>query len=170
MRIDTDKAILCLTMLFEGASVRSISRITGVHKTTILKLMVYAGERLADFTGDTIQGLSVEDAECDELWEFVGMKEKTKARKGIDDDNRGDAYCFIALERNTKLVVAWHLGRRTNQHADAFIKKLRDATTGYFQITTDAFAGYPAAITSSARVVSASLHWCRLAFTCSSAV
>ena len=58
----------------------------------------------------------------------------------------GDAYCFIGIERGTKLILAWHLGRRTAEDAREFAFKLADATTGHFQITTDGFKPYRTAI------------------------
>jgi IS1 family transposase len=59
----------------------------------------------------------------------------------------GDAYTFIALERDTKLIVAWHLGKRTAKSTNEFMAKLRMATNGNrFQITTDGFPAYVPAI------------------------
>ncbi len=62
---------------------------------------------------------------------------------------RGDAYCFVAIERNTKLVLTWHLGRRTTRDTEAFTEKLNEATAGEFQITTDGFAAYRDAVSYS---------------------
>ena len=143
MRLPLDKAILCLKMLCEGSSIRSISRITGVHKATILRLLVYVGEHCERFTAETIKNVRVGDVQCDEIWGFVGMKEKAKAKKRITDTQRGDAFTFVGIERDTKLVLAWHLGRRTVPHTDAFVEKLERATAGRFQISTDGFNAYP---------------------------
>jgi IS1 family transposase len=81
----------------------------------------------------------VRDVQCDEIWGFVGCKEK---RNLNGDPMRGDAYCFVAIERNTKLVLSWHLGRRTARDTMAFTEKVNEATSGQFQITTDGFAPY----------------------------
>lgn len=146
MRVDEDKALMALNMLCEGMSVRSTSRVTGLHKATVLKLLVYAGEKLERFMADTIQGVPVENVECDEIWDFIYCKERTKKRLKTDDPQKGDAYTFTAIDRETKLIVAWHLGRRTNQHTDVFVEKLANATSGRFQLSTDAFAAYPNAV------------------------
>jgi IS1 family transposase len=98
---------------------------------------------------DRIQGLPVRDVECDEIWGFVGMKQKMKNFLGINSDELGDAYCFIAIERNTKLVRAWHLGQRTREHAVIFTEKLARATTGSFQISTDESIPYRDAVVYS---------------------
>ncbi len=78
--------------------------------------------------------------EPDELWGYVGMKEKTKAKKGRDEMTGGDAYTFVAIERHSKLILAWHLGRRTKRDTVAFTEKLAAATDGSFEISTDGFA------------------------------
>lgn len=143
MRINEDKAILALTLLVEGTSVRSIERITGLHRDSIIKLMVQTGERCERLMQDMIRDVPAKDIEADEMWGFVGMKERTKKRKGIKDDYLGDAYCFVGIERHTKLVHAWHLGRRTTAHTGQFLDKLDMAVGGdRFQINTDGFAGY----------------------------
>lgn len=72
----------------------------------------------------------------------MGCKEKTKAHKGIDDSQLGDSYAWIAVERHSKLVLCWQLGRRTGRNADAFAEKLDSATSGGFQVSTDGFQPY----------------------------
>jgi transposase-like protein/IS1 family transposase len=147
-----DKAVRCIQLLMEGCSLRSTERITGVALTTLLRLLVVGGEKCEKFLDDCIQNVPVKDVECDELWCFVQMKEKqlkAKTAKGEyqEDHDRlsklGDAYTFVGFERNTKLVLAWHLGRRTFDDTWKFTKKLDRATCdNSFQITTDGFASY----------------------------
>lgn len=112
MRLPMEKAVMVLKLLVEGCSIRSTERITGVEKKTILSLLVLTGEKCERLLNEKIKGLSVSDVQADEMWGCVGMKEKTKRRKLIHDSTRGDAYTFVAIERNTKLVLAWHPGRR----------------------------------------------------------
>lgn len=146
MRVDEDKALMALHLLCEGSSVRSTSRVTGLHKDTILSLLVTAGEACERFMAETIQDVPVEDVEFDEIWGFVACKEKTKHRKGTNDPELGDAYCFVGLEWHSKLVLAWHAGRRTSLHCDAFMEKVDRATSGHFQAMSDAFAAYPESV------------------------
>jgi IS1 family transposase len=94
----------------------------------------------------TIRNIHVRDVECDEIWGYVGCKEK---RNVNGDPLRGDAYCFVAIERNTKLVLTWHLGRRTARDTFAFTEKINEATQGQFQITTDGFKPYIDAVHTS---------------------
>ncbi len=149
MRLPLDKALSVLKLLVEGCSIRSAERITGVEKRTILSLLLLVGDRCEKMMYGHIYGLEVQNVQCDELWGYVGMKEKTKTSKGIASGRIGDAWCYVAMERNTKLVLAWHLGRRNASDTIDFTEKLRHATKGNFQINTDGFSAYPEAISWS---------------------
>ena len=141
MYIPQEKAILALRLLLEGNSIRSTERITDLDRNTIMSLLVKAGDRCQTLMISKIHNLKVEDVEADEIWGFVGKKEGHKS----DDDGAevGDAYCFVGMERSTKLVLAWHLGKRTVKSTDAFIGKLAYATSkDRFQLTTDGFQPY----------------------------
>jgi len=95
---------------------------------------------------ERIKAIPVRDVQADEVWGYVSCKEKTKERRGIADPEAGDAYCFIGMERHSKLVLAWHLGRRNSWDAQDFMAKLSTATAGDFQLTTDGFNAYPDAV------------------------
>lgn len=133
-------------LFVEGCSIRSIGRITGLHQATILQVLALAGARCERLLESKVHNVPVKDIQCDEMWGFVFCKEK---RNKTGDPERGDAYCFVAIERNTKLVLTWHLGKRTAQDTEIFTEKLNEATTGRFQITTDGFGAYPEAISYS---------------------
>jgi transposase-like protein/IS1 family transposase len=149
MRISLDKAETCLKLMLEGMSIRSIQRITGMHQETILDLLVLAGEKCERIMNAKIKGIAVKDVEADEIWGFVQMKRTTRNRKGVTDPLVGDAYTFVGIERNTKLVLAWHLGDRDAVSTEAFTEKLDRATSGRFQLSTDGFHLYPHAVSYS---------------------
>jgi transposase-like protein/IS1 family transposase len=146
MRLPMDRAVLVLSLMVEGMSIRSAERVTGHHRDTIMRLMVLAGRKCERLLDSLVKGVEVEDVEADEIWGYVGMKERTKAKRGIVSAELGDAYTFVGIERNTKLALAHHVGRRTWEDADLFMSKLTKATAGPFQLTTDGFDGYPAAV------------------------
>jgi transposase-like protein/IS1 family transposase len=134
-----------LQLLIEGCSVRSAERISGLHRDTILKLMVTAGEKCEKLMARLIVNVPVQDIEADEIWSFIQKKQKAVTED--DDPNYGDAYCFVAIERNTKLVVNFALGKRNQATTDIFIEGLRHATARQtFQITADGFVPYVSAI------------------------
>jgi transposase-like protein/IS1 family transposase len=149
MRISLDRAEMCLKLLLEGMSIRSVQRVTGLHQETILNLITLAGERCERLMIDRIKGIAVKDVEADEIWGFCKMKKMTRLAKGITDPFVGDAYTFVGMERNTKLVLAWHLGHRDAPNTEAFTEKLDRATSGHFQLTTDGFGAYPDAVSYS---------------------
>lgn len=147
MRVPIDKALSCLHHLVEGCSIRTTERITGVQRNTVMALQLLAGDRCERLLEERIKNVPVNDVQCDELWCFIGCKQKTKERLCKDDDKLGDAYTFVAIERNTKLVLAWHLGRRTYEDTLVFAEKLARATADQrFQISTDGFPAYRDAI------------------------
>jgi len=145
MYLPLEKAELVLQLLLEGSSISSVERITEVHHTTILKLLVLTGGKCERLFGRLIRNVPVTDVQCDEIWTFI--RKKQKALEDGDDPTWGDAYCFVALERHSKLVLNFALGKRNQATTDAFIEGLRAATSRQqFQITTDGFAPYVSAI------------------------
>ncbi|HEX3530566.1 MAG TPA: hypothetical protein VH988_26185 [Thermoanaerobaculia bacterium] len=147
MRLDMEKAALCISLLSEGSSIRSTERVTGVHRDTICSLLLVVGDKCAALLGRMVRDVKVEDVQCDELWSYVAMKEKTKVRKQLTDAELGDAYTFLGIERTSKLILAHHVGRRTSEDALTFAAKLSAAVSAdRFQISTDGFDGYPAAL------------------------
>lgn len=151
MTIPMEKAVVALRMLIEGTSVRATERITGLHRDTICRLLVVAGEKCERIMAKQVRNLRVKDVECDEAWGYIGKKEGHKKADEADMKGLGDAYCFVAVERNTKLVINFSLGKRNQQTTDVFIEGLRDALEQYhhFQITTDGFRPYVSAISTT---------------------
>lgn len=113
------------------------------------KLLVVVGEKCERMMAERIKGIKVTNVQCDEQWQYIGMKQKTKNRKGIDDASVGDSWVFTAIKRNSKLILAWLLGKRTEADTIAFTEKLAHATEGNFQVTTDGFKPYQHAIVMS---------------------
>jgi transposase-like protein/IS1 family transposase len=149
MYLPVEKAEMVLRLLLEGNSVSSVERVTGIHHTTVLKLLVLAGEKCERIMAQKVRNVSVRDVECDELWAFIGKKQKRLRPE--DDQNLGDCYTFVAMERHSKLVLNIAIGKRDQATTDVFVEGLRDAIrpTGNFQITTDGFAPYKSAITTT---------------------
>lgn len=146
MRLGSELAANIIRHLCEGTSVRGTGRLLGTTKKTILDLLLLVGPRCKRFLAEKIHHRDVEEVQCDEIWGFVGMKQKTANRKGLQGEPVGDAYCFTSIERNTKLLVAWHLGHRDDASTQTFCKNLYDGTAGHFHISTDGFQPYPPAI------------------------
>ena len=121
-----DKVLLALQLLLEGNSIRSTMRITGLDQNTISKALVLAGEKAERIMARKIVNVPVRDVEADEVWSFIGKKEKRVRPE--DDQNLGDCYTFVAIERHSKLVLNIAMGKRDQATTDQFIEGVRHAT------------------------------------------
>ena len=149
MFLSEEKSLMILRLLLEGNSIRSIERITGCEKKTITRVLLHAGEHCEELMSRKIKGVAVKDIEADEIWGFVKFKNRHKLHKEITDPHVGDAYTWVGIERNTKLILAWHLGQRDMTDCEAFTEKLHEATSGHFQLTTDGYRPYENAVSYS---------------------
>jgi IS1 family transposase len=94
----------------------------------------------------TVRNIKTRFVQADELWSFVHTKE---ARLGSDDPREwGDAYTFMALDSETKLILSYHVGKRDGASALQFVRDLSERIGPFFrcQITTDGFRPYINAI------------------------
>lgn len=137
-----------LSALVEGSSVRSAERMTGVHRDTILRLMVRVGNGCADLLDEKMRDLPCERLELDELWSFVGKKQR-RVRDTDDASRVGDAWTFIALDPVSKLIPAFLVAKRDGASTRAFIADLAPRLRYRVQISTDAMASYRDAIGTS---------------------
>ena len=143
MRVDMKQATLALNLLLEGMSVRSVQRITGLCRQTLADLIILVGENCARMLESTVKGVEVNELQVDEIWGFIGMKEKTRVARGKSPGEHGDTWTFLAIERNTKLILAHQVGQRDSDTCWALMLKLKAAIgSGRFQLTTDGLAAY----------------------------
>jgi len=140
-----DRQCQVIAALVEGNSIRSVERMTSIHRDTIMRLMVRVGEGCDRLMDEMMRGLTCQRLQLDEIWAYVGMKQKT-ARRLNKADEFGDLYTFVAIDADSKLVPCWHVGRRTWNDTVLFIDDLRGRLVGRPQITTDAFQAYYGAI------------------------
>ena len=147
MYLPIEKAEIVLRLLLEGNSVSSVVRLTEVHQKTILKLLLLASEKCERIMGEKIRNVPAKNIQADELWSWIGCKEKMV--RPDHDPSFGDCYTFVAIERDTKLVLNIAIGKRDQRTTDVFIEGLRLATSGNFQITTDGFGPYKSAIVNT---------------------
>ncbi|MBI1314188.1 IS1 family transposase [bacterium] len=145
LRLDMAKAEMVLAMLLEGMAINAVVRLTGVSKGAILNLIELVGPRCASLLKERIHHQPVKDVQVDEMWGFVQCKDRTRERlkKG---EEVGDAWCFTAIERHSKLLLCYRVGKRGSTDTWEFIDDLREATTGRFQLTTDGFTAYTSSV------------------------
>lgn len=145
--LSTDKQIAIIGSLCEGSSIRAIERITGVHRDTIMRLGVNVGQGCATVLDSKMRGLSCTRLEMDEIWGFVGKKEKHV--KSTDDSGLGDVWTFCAIDADTKLVPAFKVGKRDNATANAFVADISGRMKNRVQISTDGLKAYVEAVQRS---------------------
>lgn len=133
-------------MLLEGMSVRACERLLRMGRNTIIDLMVEAGEACQRFMESQIINYRCEHVEVDEQWAFVAMKRKTAERLGRNQTYCGDRYVFTGIDRESKLLICWHAGKRDDNETWHFADKLYRALAGRPNINTDGFKPYTNAI------------------------
>jgi IS1 family transposase len=148
-----EKQIAVLRLLSEGNSIRSTERLTGVHRDTIMRLVIRFGNNCRSFLDDTLTGLSLKHVQLDEIWTFCGMKEAMAKKRRLDTAVIGDQYLFTALDTDTKLLVTFAIGKRGWETTNAFIRDLQKrlvtlAALGEDrpQLSTDGYQPYLGAI------------------------
>lgn len=146
--LNEPRGVMAIQLLTEGCSIRTTERITGLHRDAIMRLLIEAGERAQRVMDRLVHGVKVSDVQADEIWGFIGMKEKNKEGDDANNDQLGDCYTWVAMERNMKLVLAFSVGRRTIEHAQLLCGRLRLATAPHsrFQLTTDGLEAYRSAV------------------------
>jgi transposase-like protein/IS1 family transposase len=138
------KVTLALQLLLEGNSIRSTERITLLDRNTIMSLLVRAGERCAAVMDEKMRNLSCARLEFDEIWGFVGKKERN-VKEG-DSYQVGSVWTFCAIDADTKLVPSFVIGQRDRNTTNAFVQDVASRMANKVQVSTDGFASYPDAI------------------------
>lgn len=146
--LKTEKQAMVIGGLVEGSSIRSIERMTGVHRDTIMRLMVKVGSICEEIMNKTMRNLSCKNIEVDEVWSFVGKKQR-HVDLNDDPDRVGDFYTFIALDADTKLIPAYRVGKRDLPTAHAFISDLSSRLSNRIQLSSDKLKAYVEAVEMS---------------------
>jgi IS1 family transposase/transposase-like protein len=142
LRVSMKQAALALNLLLEGMSIRAVQRLTGLCRQTLADLILLVGENCQRLLETKVKGVEVNDVQVDEIWSFIGCKEKTRVARHYGPEF-GDSWTFLAIERKTKLILAHQIGQRDTHTCWALMLKLKSAIgSGRFQITTDGLAAY----------------------------
>ena len=140
-RLPRTKRTAILKALTEGVSIRATARMVGVSKTTVLKLLVEAGEFCAAYQDGVLRNLPCKRIEADEIWAFVGAKQRNAKMPGY-----GDIWTFVAMCADTKLAVSWLVGNRTADYAHGFMEDVASRLANRVQLTTDGHSMYLTAV------------------------
>jgi transposase-like protein/IS1 family transposase len=144
MRLPMDKAESILKLLVEGMSLRSIERVTGVHRDTIMRLLLLAGERSQQLMDAKMRNLSARYLQVDEIWCYVGKKRRN-VRSG-DSPELGDQWVYVAIDAESKLVPCFRIGKRVRPDTWAFLWDLHKRLADRVQLTTDGLNHYTVSV------------------------
>ena len=146
-RLSTAKRVAVISALVECCSVRSASRLTGVAKGTILRLLADVGRACATYQDAAIRNVPARRVQIDEIWSFVGAKKKNLTPAIIErNPHAGDAWTFVAIDAQTKLVLSWLVGTRDAGCATAFMQDVAGRLANRIQLTTDGHKMYLSAV------------------------
>lgn len=131
-----------LTMLCEGSSMRSISRIADVSINTVSKLLVDAGTFCAALHDREVRNVRSARVQCDEIWSFTAAKQKNVPTMKNAVDGAGDTWTWTALDADSKLIISWLVGGRDGEYALAFMDDVKERLANRVQLTTDGHRAY----------------------------
>ncbi len=132
-----EKQIQIITALTEGCSIRSVERMTGAHRDTIMRLLVRTGYRCMSIMDDTIKNVRTSVIECDEVWTFVGKKDYSYPLEQQTPGDGGSQFVAIAMDRDTKLIITYRVGKRIPELAYGVFSDLKERVVGRPTIVTD---------------------------------
>lgn len=146
-RLPIEKKVAVITALCEGCSVRSTSRMTGVAKGTILRLLAEVGTACAEYQNRTLRNIAAKRVQVDEIWSFCYAKAKNVKPEMFEGGGyAGDVWTFVAVEAQTKLAIGWFVGMRDAGTATEFLRDVESRLTERVQLTTDGHRMYLTAV------------------------
>lgn len=144
-RLSIDKRTRVIAALVEGVSINAISRMTGVSKVTILRLLERIGCACAEYHNAAVRNLKVRRVQCDEIWAFVYAKQKNVTEEQMQE-GAGDCWTWTAIDADTKLIISYALGDRGIKTANFFMQDLASRISTKIQLTTDGHRVYVDAV------------------------
>jgi IS1 family transposase len=145
-KLPPEKRVQILSMLCEGSSMRSISRVADVSINTVSKLLVDAGKACATFHDGQVRNVKARRVQVDEIWSFTAAKRKNVPGVKQPVEGAGDTWTWTAIEADMKLLISWLVGGRDSDYAIAFVDDLRDRLANRVQLTSDGHRAYLEAV------------------------
>lgn len=146
-RLSDEHRAAIINALCEGNSIRATARLTSANKDTVMKRLVEAGEFASVYQNLTHRNLKTTRVEADEIWAFVGAKQRRAVRPGD-----GDIWTFTALDADSKLVISWLVGPRNQENFDDIMADLRSRLSQRIQLTADGHGAYLTAVRRAFKV------------------
>ncbi len=145
-KLPLEKRVQILSMLCEGSSMRSISRVVDVSFNTVVKLLADAGTACAAYHDETVRDVTAKRVQCDEIWSFCYAKAKNVPAAKKAPAVAGDVWTWTALDAGSKLIVGWLVGGRDAEYANEFMQDVASRLANRVQLTTDGHVAYLEAV------------------------
>lgn len=145
-KLDTKTRSQILHMLCEGQSIRAITRIMGMSKNTVAKLLSDAGAVCAEYQDAALRNLTSRRIQVDEIWSFTYAKQKNVATAKAAPEGAGDTWTWTAIDADSKLVMSWLVGGRDSEYAMSFMDDLARRLSNRVQLTSDGHKAYLEAV------------------------
>jgi IS1 family transposase len=146
--LSEEKQALALSALVEGSSIRSVERMTGIHRDTIIRLMVRIGENCERLSDEVLHNLKCKNLQMDEIWCYVGKKQK-HLKETDDIESLGDQWVFVALDSESKLIPSYRVGKRNTDTAKLFLEDISNRLDCRVQLSSDSLNAYIEAVEES---------------------
>ncbi|MDE8350032.1 MAG: IS1 family transposase [Acidocella sp.] len=141
-KLSPAKRVQILSMLVEGSSMRSISRVVDVSINTVAKTLADAGEACIAHHDEMVRGVKAKRIQCDEIWSFVYAKKRNVETAKAAPEGAGDAWTWTAIDADSKLIVSYLVAKRDAPSAHVFMQDVADRLANRVQLTTDALKSY----------------------------
>jgi IS1 family transposase len=145
-KLPVAKRVQILSMLCEGVSMRSISRVVDVSINTVAKVLIDAGTVAVEMHDELVRGVKARRIQCDEVWSFCYAKQKNVAAAKAAPPIAGDVWTWTALDSESKLIVSYLIGDRSGEAAMRLMTDLQKRLANRVQLTTDAHRAYLEAV------------------------
>ncbi|HEV2327506.1 MAG TPA: DDE-type integrase/transposase/recombinase [Verrucomicrobiae bacterium] len=141
-KLTTEEKVRVVACLVEGNSLRATVRMTGIHRTTIQKLLVELGKACSQYQDKTFRNLNCKRIQCDEIWSFVYAKDKNLPDEMKGQDGVGSVWTWVAIDPESKLVPCWFVSSRDASAAYHFMHDVAGRLANRVQLTTDGYKPY----------------------------
>ncbi len=145
-KLDHKARAKALQMMAEGVSLRAITRLTGISRTTLIKLLEDAGQAFSEYQDRTLMNLSCKRLQVDEAWAFCYAKQKNVPTAKAAPEGAGDIWTWVGLDAQSKLAVSWYVGGRDSEAAMIFMDDLAKRLANRVQLTSDGHKAYLEAV------------------------
>jgi IS1 family transposase len=145
-KLDTAKRVQILSMLCEGSSMRSITRVADASLNTVTKLLIDAGKACAAYHDEHVRNVKATRIQCDEIWAFCYAKQKNVETAKAAPEYAGDVWTWTAMEASHKMIISYLVGGRDGEYALSLMDDLQSRLANRVQLTTDGHKAYLEAV------------------------